>query len=260
MAKYRQIHVSFWQDGFVLSLPPEEKYFYLYLMTNSKTTQCGIYELPLKVIEMETGLSSDRIFELIQTFIQYKKIKYNEESREVMLTNWIKHNSMKSPKVAACVEKELASVKHIPYVSDFIRLSKQYGYSINSLSIDSGEEEEQEEEQEEENITTDDFSEVVSAFREIHPNVLDFPMVDSPLLTGMLEDGIPADFIIEVMESKYKPSVKVFSYYKDAIREKFASRPKFKRNTELDHQIELQRRMENYRGEPDQWIFEDTGS
>lgn len=108
--------------------------------------------------------------------------------------------------------------------------------------------------------TTDEFSEVVSAFREIHRNVLDFPLVDSPLLTKMLEDGIPADFIIEVMESKHKPSVKVFSYYKDAIREKFDNRPKFKRNTELDHAIELQRRMENYSGEPDKWIFEDTGS
>ncbi|MEH7458486.1 replication protein, partial [Bacillus sp. JJ1127] len=36
MAKFRQVHVDFWQDGFVLDLTPEEKYFFLYLMTNSK--------------------------------------------------------------------------------------------------------------------------------------------------------------------------------------------------------------------------------
>lgn len=46
MAVFRQIHIDFWQDGFILDLTPEEKYFYLYLMTNSKTTQCGVYELP----------------------------------------------------------------------------------------------------------------------------------------------------------------------------------------------------------------------
>lgn len=37
MAVYRHIHIDYWQDGFVLDLTPEEKYFYIYLMTNSKT-------------------------------------------------------------------------------------------------------------------------------------------------------------------------------------------------------------------------------
>jgi hypothetical protein len=150
MAKYRQIQISFWQDGFILTLPPEEKYFYIYLMSNSKTTQCGIYELPLKVIEMETGLSPDRIFELINKFIGYRKIRYNEETREIFLLNWLKHNSLKSPKVRSCAEKELLEVKHIPYQTEFVQLSIQYGYPINRLSIDSGEEEEKEEEQKEE--------------------------------------------------------------------------------------------------------------
>jgi predicted phage replisome organizer len=115
---------------------------------------------------------------------------------------------------------------------------------------------------EKESSTADDFDKVVSAFKELHRNVLDFPLLDSPLLTRMLEDGISADFIIDVMESKHKSSVKVFSYYKDAIREQYAKRPKFKRNEELDRAIELQKRMENYSGEPEQWILDllDTGS
>ncbi|MDX1806780.1 MAG: DNA replication protein DnaD, partial [Paenisporosarcina sp.] len=45
MSKYRSVQVSFWQDAFVLDLTPEEKYFYIYLMTNSKANQIGIYEL-----------------------------------------------------------------------------------------------------------------------------------------------------------------------------------------------------------------------
>ena len=50
MAVYRNVHIEFWQDGFILDLTPEEKYFYIYLMTNSKTSQCGIYELPKRII------------------------------------------------------------------------------------------------------------------------------------------------------------------------------------------------------------------
>lgn len=135
MAKYRQIHVSYWQDGFILQLPPEEKFFYIYLMTNSKTTQCGIYELPLKVVEIETGLSSDKIFELLHKFVSYRRIQYNEETREIMLLNWLKHNSLKSPKIMSCALKELEQVKHIPFIEQFVTICKQYKYPIVNLSI-----------------------------------------------------------------------------------------------------------------------------
>ncbi|MBX4258447.1 hypothetical protein [Clostridium estertheticum] len=47
MAKYRQIYTEFWSDTFVLELDSQEKLFYLYLLTNTKSTQCGIYELSL---------------------------------------------------------------------------------------------------------------------------------------------------------------------------------------------------------------------
>lgn len=43
MAVYRNVQVNFWQDDFVLDLTPEERYFYVYLLTCSKTTQCGIF-------------------------------------------------------------------------------------------------------------------------------------------------------------------------------------------------------------------------
>ncbi|MCS4454582.1 hypothetical protein JTT00_05850 [Clostridium botulinum] len=74
MAKYRQLHTQFWSDGFVLDLTPEEKYFYLYLMSNTKTSQCGVYELPLRVIEMETGYNRETVIKLIKRFIDYKKL------------------------------------------------------------------------------------------------------------------------------------------------------------------------------------------
>jgi hypothetical protein len=65
VAIYRQVHVDFWQDGFVLDLTPEEKYFFLYLMTNSKTTQSGIYELPKRIIETETGYNRETVEKLL---------------------------------------------------------------------------------------------------------------------------------------------------------------------------------------------------
>lgn len=150
MAKYRQVHVEFWQDGFVLDLTPEEKYFYIYLLTNSKTSQCGIYELPKRIIETETGYNRETVEKLLKRFIDYGKIKYNDKTKEIFILNWIKYNWINSKKVIKCIEKELKSVKTSEFLNLFYVICKEYGYPIDTLSIDSGEEEEKEQEQEEE--------------------------------------------------------------------------------------------------------------
>ncbi len=150
MAKFRQVHVEFWQDGFVLDLTPEEKYFYIYLMTNSKTSQCGIYELPKRIIETDTGYNRETVEKLLQRFVDYGKIMYDNKTKEIMILKWIKYNAIKSPKVISCIKKELESVKNKHFIRIFINMCKQYGYRIDTLSIDLGEEEEREEEKERE--------------------------------------------------------------------------------------------------------------
>lgn len=120
MSVYRQVQVSFWQDAFVLDLTPEEKYFYVYLMTNSKTSQIGIYELPKRVIEMETGYNRETVEKLIQRFKDYEKIDYHEPTREIILLNWSKHNWNNSPKIVTRVEKELRDVKYLPFVTMYL--------------------------------------------------------------------------------------------------------------------------------------------
>lgn len=156
MATYRQVHVSFWQDAFVLKLTPEEKYFYLYLMTNSKTTQCGIYELPKKIICLETGYNEETVDKLLKRFIDYNKILYCENTSEIMIINWMKYNFINSEKVIACIEKELKNVKNKAFVKEFDRICKGYGYRIDTVGIDWGEEKEQKN-----NITENKYAEQV---------------------------------------------------------------------------------------------------
>lgn len=150
MAKYRQVHVEFWQDGFVLELTPEEKYFYIYLMTNSKTTQCGIYELPKRIIETETGYNRETVDKLLSRFTEYGKILYDDTTREIMIVNWIKFNWINSVKVMALIKKELQSIKNTHYINVFRDMCIQYGYRIDTLGIDLGEERELEREVERE--------------------------------------------------------------------------------------------------------------
>jgi hypothetical protein len=146
MAKYRQVQTSFWKDGFTIELTPEEKFFFLYLMTNDQTTQCGIYELPKRIIEMDTGYNRETVEKLLKRFDEYGKIKYNEENKEIFIINWAKHNWINSPKVIKCIESELKKVKTKTFIHQYLERLKGYGYGIDTLSIDYGEEEEEEKE------------------------------------------------------------------------------------------------------------------
>lgn len=168
MAIYRQIHIDFWQDKFVLDLTPEEKYFYLYLMSNSKTTQCGIYELPTKIIEFETGYNRETVEKLLQRFMEYNKILYDDETKEIMMLNWIKYNGSSSPKVKARIEKELLDVKNKQFINIYYRLSIQYGYPIDTQSQQE-EEQEQEKEQEENQEQEKAKEEVIASKDKIPP-------------------------------------------------------------------------------------------
>ena len=143
MAVYRQIQTSYWQDDFVLNLTPEEKYFYLYLLTNSKTKQCGIYQLPMPIIIIETGYNQETVDKLLRRFIEYGKILYNAKTHEIGIVNWLKYNPMESPKTKACVNKELKEVKDKSLIDKI--------YPMQGVS-----QKEQEEEKEKEKTTTEE--------------------------------------------------------------------------------------------------------
>ena len=56
MAKGRLVSTSFWTDSKIVDdFLPEDKYLYLYCLTNPHTKLCGCYEVSVKQISDETG-------------------------------------------------------------------------------------------------------------------------------------------------------------------------------------------------------------
>jgi hypothetical protein len=137
MAKYRNVSVRFWSDPWVSEeLTPEKRYFFLYLLTNEHTAQCGIYGITMRQMAFETGYNQETIQNLIQFFEAKGKIKWSKDTNEIAIKNFVKYNPQGSPQVKSFVEKELLEVKNkdlIPYL-----------YPIDTPS-------QREEEQEEEN-------------------------------------------------------------------------------------------------------------
>jgi hypothetical protein len=144
MAAFRKISVTFWTDSFVGELTPEQKYFYLYLMTNDNTTQCGIYETSIRKMSFDTGYNQETVSKLLDFFQEENKIRYSKETNEIALLNWVKFNDSNSPKVLACVQKELLKVKN--------RVLIQYLYSMDTHPQEEEEKEEEEEYQEEQEV------------------------------------------------------------------------------------------------------------
>jgi hypothetical protein len=163
MAIFRKIHTSFWSDTFIQDLDNDHKLFYLYLLTNERTKQCGIYEISKKQIAFELGYSIDRVSKLLQYFIKNDRILYSEDTKEIALKNWMKYNGSTSPKVVSCIKSEITQVKDtllIEYVNGNYTLSQ----------------EEQEQEQEEEQDKKYKF--IKPTIEEIRTEMLDKQMND----------------------------------------------------------------------------------
>lgn len=115
MATYRTVHISFWTDPKVDDdFTPEDKYFYLYLLTNPHTNICGCYEISMKQMVRETGYNEDTVKRLLQRMeFTHNVIQYDPVTKEVFIPRWGKYNWFNSKdttagvmKVASCIKSE----------------------------------------------------------------------------------------------------------------------------------------------------------
>ncbi|MBU3157649.1 DnaD domain-containing protein [Clostridium estertheticum] len=133
MAKYRQIYTEFWSDSFVLELDSQEKLFYLYLLTNTKSTQSGLYQISPRLISLETGCDKVLVAELLKKFCDYKKILYCEETNEIMVLNWIKYNIPNNKNFLVCVQKEIQKIKNKVFLKLLYEKYEAAGLDVDTI-------------------------------------------------------------------------------------------------------------------------------
>jgi len=95
---------------------PEDRYFYLYLLTNPHTNLCGCYEISFKQMSDELGYTKETVEKLIRRFSdEHNVLSYNEPTKEILLYNWSKYNWTKSPKFIKALSAEITRVKYDSY-------------------------------------------------------------------------------------------------------------------------------------------------
>ncbi|MFB3163840.1 hypothetical protein ABLO26_21035 [Neobacillus sp. 179-J 1A1 HS] len=132
MENYTMVRTDFWRVSEGVMMTPEDKLFYIYLLSNPNRNNIGIYQITRKQMAFELGYSIDTVYILMNRFIEhYKLIRYNTQMRELAIKNWGKYNVYKdSQPVLDSIYSELKDVfdpSLIQYVSESIQVQKIRG-------------------------------------------------------------------------------------------------------------------------------------
>ncbi|OFD77368.1 XRE family transcriptional regulator [Bacillus mycoides] len=224
MAVYRNVQVNFWQDEFILDLTPEERYFYIYLLTGTKTKQCGIYILPKRLAELETGYSMETVEKLLNRFVEYGKILYDAETKELFIINWLHYNPILNTNVEKCVLRELKTVKNKEFIHMFLRKCLEEEHKIPLLLQHFGMP--PEESSSSEAVIEEDV-EVVETVEEttLHSEVYKFYEQNisslSPYIVKELKDWIqrvPGETVLDALKIACENNKRTFAYVKGILR------------------------------------------
>ena len=139
MAINKIVNTNFWNDDKVVDMfSPEDKLFFLYLLTNPHTSLLGIYKINKKIMAFELGYSIDTISTLIDRFEnKYEMIKYSNETQEIAIRNYLKYSVIKGGKpVEDCLIKEINQVKDkslLEYIYINIKNYSNLNETINNI-------------------------------------------------------------------------------------------------------------------------------
>ena len=139
MAIRRIIDTRFWKDEKVVSeYTPEDKYFFLYLLTNPQTTLLGIYKFVPKIAAFEMGYSIEAVITLIERFEKkYKVIRYNKETSEMAVRNYLKYGIVAGGKPVydrlVSEAKEVKDKSLIAYIKESIFESDELNYTARQF-------------------------------------------------------------------------------------------------------------------------------
>lgn len=100
----RGFNTEFWTDEFVQELPLAAKTLYIYLWTNSRCNQAGLYKIGLQTMANETGIDVNDLPNLLQ--VLGSKVKWYENQSLVWVKNFIKHQC-KSPSFLTAIASRL---------------------------------------------------------------------------------------------------------------------------------------------------------
>lgn len=88
---YRMVDCATWDDPWFESLHPKGKLFFLYLLTNPRSTSCGAFEITPRKMAFETGLSVEDVEGFLEKWAP--KVQWFPEHNIVFLKNFYRRQA-----------------------------------------------------------------------------------------------------------------------------------------------------------------------
>lgn len=105
MAASRYVNTNFWKDNYIADLTKDEKLLFLYFLTNPRTTIAGVYEINVREIAFDTGITTEEINNILLKFAEDKKMFY--EKGWLIVKNFVRHQRM-NPSTTQGVDRVLS--------------------------------------------------------------------------------------------------------------------------------------------------------
>lgn len=142
---------TFWNDkDNRKELLPEEKYFYLYLLTNPHKKMCGCYKLDVAKMSVELGLSKPTIETHLRRFAEDKKLAIDWNTNEVLIFDYYKYcwsNKLPIIETIETIENEIDNIEDLDfknYIIDLLEKLKNGKIKLVDIVVDSKEKEKRE--------------------------------------------------------------------------------------------------------------------
>ena len=136
--KKRIVSTCVWTDSLVLErFSPEDKLFWVYVLTNPNTTQLGIYPFSVTTAASQLGYSKETVKILLDRFEnQYGVLRYSESTSEIAVKNYLRHSIVSGGKpVMDLLLKEELSVKDKTLVGYVFENLGQYDPSTLNKTV-----------------------------------------------------------------------------------------------------------------------------
>lgn len=125
MGRYTLVDNSIWGDDEFDELNDSGKIMYLYLLTCPVGNISGFFKLPPKQIASDLGKPKEKI--LPQLKAQKKLWKYDEETRQVLIPNYLKYNKASNERqvkaINAAINKLTLCELHVDFLKAFLTYS-----------------------------------------------------------------------------------------------------------------------------------------
>lgn len=261
MALYRNVHVSFWNDTKVIDeMTPEDRYFMLYLLSNPHTNQVGCYEISVRDISKEMGYTEESIKKLLERFEKKLKVaKYSKKTKELLIMNWYKYNWTSSPKVRACIEKELKNLKNKEFKDYIYNICIPYIYGMDTHTQEEEEEEQEQEEEQSNNKNNQNYKYIIDYLnKKTSKNFKSTSKKTKTLINARINEGFSVEDFKTVinnkttewlndkkMEQYLRPETLFGNKFESYLNQNSKKQETSENIETVDEYIEMSRRFEN---------------